>query len=132
MSSRVLQTRIDKLSLTIGASVWIIGVLATIALHPPWMIVSILALTFLSASIILLSERFLKGEVDATASRVLCRLTGNPYGDDLSGILPKLGTRGLSVNSLIRIGREFCKTENPNCYACPALNLCNYARLSRR
>jgi len=131
MSSRVLQTRIDKLSLTIGASVWIVGVLATIALHPPWIIVSILALTVLSAGIIFLSERFLKREVDATASRVLYRLLVNPHGDDLSGILPTLGTRGLSINSLIRLGREFCKTENPNCYACPALNLCNYARLAR-
>jgi len=132
MSSRVLQAWIDKVSLTIGASVWIIGVLATVTLHPSWMIGVILTLTILSVSIIYLSERFLKREVDSTASRVLYRLLGNPHGDRLSDILPRLGTRGLSVSLLIRLGREFCKTENPNCYACPALNLCNYARLTRR
>jgi len=132
MSRRALQAWTDKVSLTIGASVWIIGVLATMMLHPPWLIGSILSLTILSVGIIVLSERFLKREVDATASRVLYRLVGNPHGDDLSGILPKLGPRGLSVGLLIKLGREFCKTENPNCHACPALNLCNYARLTRR
>jgi len=132
MSRRVLQAWTDRVSLTIGASVWIIGVFATAMLHPPWLIGSILALTILSVGIIVLSERFLKREVDATASRVLYRLVGNPHGDDLSGILPKLGPRGLSVGLLIRLGREFCKTENPKCHACPALNLCNYARVARR
>jgi len=132
MSRRALQAWTDKVSLTIGASVWIIGVLATLMLHPPWLVGSILALAVLSVIIIVLSERFLKCEVDATASRVLYRLVGNPHGDDLSGILPRLGARGLSVGLLIRLGREFCKTENPNCYACPALNLCSYARLTRR
>jgi len=132
MSSRVLQAWTDKVSLTIGASVWIIGVFATVILHPPWLIGAILVLTILSVGIIGLSERFLKREVDATASRVLYRLVGNPHGDDLSGTLPRLGTRGLSVSLLIRLGRDFCTTENPNCYACPALNLCNHARVARR
>jgi len=132
MSRRVLQAWVDKVSLTIGASLWIIGVLATVALHPPWLIGAILTLTILSVGIIVLSESFLKREVDATASRVLYRLLGNPYRDDLSGILPGLGVRGLSVGLLIRLGREFCKTDNPNCHACPALNLCNYARVARR
>ena len=89
-------------------------------------------LTILSVGIIILSEKFLKREVDATASRVLYRLLGNPHGDDLSAILPRLGARGASVGLLIRLGREFCKTENPRCYACPAFNLCNYPRLMRR
>ena len=132
MSRRALQAWTDKVSLTIGASVWIIGVFATVMLHPPWLIGATLVLTILSVGIIVLSERFLKREVDATASRVLYRLLGNPHGDDLSGTLPRLGTRGISVGLLIRLGREFCKTENPNCYACPAFNLCNYARLTRR
>ena len=132
MSGRVLQAWTDKLSLTIGATVWIIGALATVVLHPPWLIGAILALTVLSVGIIVLSERFLKREVDATASRVLNRLLGNLHGDNLSGTLPRLGARGLSVGLLIRLGHEFCKTENPNCHACPALNLCNYARLTRR
>jgi len=129
--SRALQAWSDRVSLTIGASVWIIGVFATVMLHPPWLIGSIIVLTILSVGIIVLSERFLKREVDATASRVLYRLVGNPH-DDLSGTLPRLGTRGLSVSLLIRLGRDFCTTENPNCYACPALNLCNHARVARR
>jgi len=132
MSRRALQAWTDRVSLTIGASVWIIGVFATVMLHPPWLIGSIIVLTILSVGIIVLSERFLKREVDATASRVLYRLVGNPHGDDLSGTLPRLGTRGLSVSLLIRLGRDFCTTENPNCYACPALNLCNHARVARR
>jgi len=132
MSKRALQAWMDKVSLTIGAAVWIIGVLATVVFHPPWLIGAVLALTFLSVAIVVLSERFLRREVDAIASRVLYRLLGNPHGDKVSEILPSLGARGLSVGLLIRLGREFCKTENPNCYACPALNLCNYARVARR
>jgi len=132
MSRRVLQAWTDKVSLAIGASVWIIGVFATVMLHPPWLTGAILALTILSVGIIVLSERFLKREVDATASRVLYRLVGDPHGDELSDILPRLGARGLSVGLLIRLGHEFCKTENPKCYACPVFNLCNYARLARR
>jgi len=132
MSNRVLQAWVDRVSLAIGASVLIIGIVATLALHPPWLIGAILTLTILSVGIIFLSERLLKREVDATASRVLYRLIGNPYGDELSAILPRLGARGLSIVSLIKPGREFCKTENPNCCACPALNLCNYAQHARR
>jgi len=131
MSNRVLQAWVDRVSLAIGASVLIIGIVATLALHPPWLIGAILTLTILSVGIIFLSERLLKREVDATASRVLYRLMGNPHDDQLSDILPRLGARGLSVSLLIRIGLDFCKTENPHCHACPALNLCNHARLRR-
>ena len=132
MSSRLLQAWIDKVSLAIGASVWIIGVTATVVLHPAWLIGTILLLTILSVGIVFLSEKLLKREVDATASRVLYRLLGNPHGDRLSDILPRLGVSGFSIGLLMRLGRDYCKTENPNCYACPALNLCNYARLTRR
>jgi len=131
MSSRVLQAWVDKVSLAVGASVWIIGVIAAVALHPPWLVGTILVLTLVSVGVVFLSEKILKREVDATASRVLYRLLGNPHGDKLSDTLPRLGVRGFSVGLLMRLGRDYCKTENPNCRACPALNLCNYARLTR-
>ena len=132
MSSRILQAWTDKLSLTIGATVWIIGAFATVVLHPPWLIGAILALTVLSVGIVFLSEKLFKREVDATASRVLYRLLWKPHGDELSDTLPKLGAREYSIGLLIRLGHDFCKTENPKCYDCPAFNLCKYARLAGR
>jgi hypothetical protein len=130
MSSEVLQAKVDRVSLTIGASVWITGVLATITFHPPWLIGAMLTLTILSVGIVFLSERLFKREVDATASRVLYRLLWNPHSDELSDILPKVGPREYSIGLLTRLGRDFCKIENPNCCDCPAFNLCNFARLA--
>ena len=69
--------------------------------------------------------------VDTHVHRTLNRIglvkTNNPEKTfyDILNRIPENTAHSFHTN-LIRLGREFCKPSNPNCFACPLKKICKY------
>ena len=136
LRTKSINTWTNRVSLLVGAYLWITGILVVFLPHSPWVIGTFLVLLALSTiGIIFASQLTDKLQfTDDNLFRVHHRLgfatvvtNSEDYGTKLEATLPR-NKRASAYNLLLRLGQDICRHRHPSCTACPISNYCTYAR----